>query len=399
MEKAPSWKNKHFEILCRIDDICRQCDIRMFLCDATALAVYRDGKLSDYVSIAIETKDAYKFIRAIEDNTDLGVRGMFNHYRYPRFDIKVYDSSTIDFDLKNYNDMGFCGLYVNVRFVKYISKINIIAKNWRRAENAYSQYINVEYDKIQIGKRNRIKLYNAVCAITSEETLGRRVFDMLVNRYSCSSATVELGNKIFPQEVFKELQMTNLCGHDFLLPKNPEEYLELRYGENWREVKLNEWEDTDYQFRDGDFSWEDYKKYVGYIDLDEYEKSIETLRRSGLEYRRRQRLFKRKNEIIKRSHVRFLLWQKYMPMKEEIIRLYEKRDMEKLLEIYDIYIRYLKYFNKRRMTIFFDRELFDIAKELLEYIGRPELAAAIERIIPEEHLEPIRIKNYKGEYI
>lgn len=371
----------------------------MFLCDATALDAFRSGKLADYVSIAIETKDAYRFIKAVEEHTSLGIRGMFNHYMYPLFDIKVYNPDTIDFNIKDYKNLGFCGLYVNVRFVRHIPNNGYIDKFFGKAQRAYRQYIKVIYDKVQIDSNKRIILYKFINAVTSEETFGSKVFKILSDGYSRKTDTIRIGPREYPGGIADEFIETKINNHKFKVPKEIEEYLSIRFGDNWQETQADEFIDTEFQFRDGDFSWAEFENHIQYLNLEDYDKNIKTLRSSGLKYRKLQASFNDIRRIIRRTHVRFLMWQKYMPVKEDILRMHSEGKMDELLELFEPYLKQLVFFNKKKMTVYFDRDIFNIAKELLEYEGMQEVADEIESHIPEEHMGPIRIKNYAGEEI
>lgn len=398
-KSAPSWKDKHYEMLCRIDDICRQCDINMLLCDGSALASYINGELSDYVSIAIEPKDAYKFIEEIERDEKLEVRGMFNYKEYPLFDLKVYNPGTVDFNIRNYKRFGFSNLYVTVEFIQHTPNVKIIAKNWERAKALYRGHIRVNYHEGDAKNKFRLAIYRYIRKFAKSRNLGREFFDKLVNRYSRVSKRITLGRSIFDRELFNNKTEVSVRGRQFFIPGTGSEYLEERFGENWHDQSSRDYIENEFRFRDADHNWENYKDFIEYLDFSDYFENTRMLNSYKQEYRKWNRRFVYDKRILKRTHLRFVFWQKYMPMKGELIELHKSGDYEKLSEILKPYTEELKKHFKYGMTVFFDRDIFEISKDVLRETGSPEIADAIENYIPEEHKEPIRIKNYQGEYI
>ncbi|MBQ6623114.1 MAG: hypothetical protein IJH57_00700, partial [Mogibacterium sp.] len=272
-------------------------------------------------------------------------------------------------------------------------------KVWSKARRGYREYLRVTYDQDKAGSRKRTILYNAVDKTTSEDKLGAMVFDRLVKRYSKKSKTVQIGRRSFPAELFDEYRTVLVEGREFKIPKDEETYFKIVYGRKWKTRNSAIFQDTPFRFRDGDHSWEEFQEYIKYLDLDEYYSNVRTIKSYGDEYKIRNRAFRHTIDIKERTHYRFVFWQKYMPIKDKLIELHEKGDMEKLEDILEPYLYELTAFSHKDLTIYFDREIFDIAKDVLRATEREDVADLIETLIPEEHLEPIRIKNYKGEYI
>ncbi len=395
----PSWKNKHFEILRKIDDLCRENGIDLFLCEDTALAAYRDGSLSDNVYTAIDVRNVHKFIDAVEGHEGLCVRSMRNYYHYGSLDLKVYDPETTDFDLDMYRDLGFAALYVTVRLIKHVPD-NKRRRNAARGTVAtYQELIKKKYDDRKIKFHARLLLQRFMSAFVSEEAFRQKVFESSVSAFSDESKRVSVGGYMHKPEVFSSMTTVNIGDRPFNIPEKAEAYFKVHYGDNWEEKALPEYKENNLRFRDETIPSYEFIKSVEYLDLDDYFANRKTLLSLNRRVRKADRFFRRDKNIVLRTHRRFAFWQKYMPRKEEIIKLYSEGDIEGIRDIMGDYLNELEIFAKKKLTIFFDREIFDIAKAVFMAEGKEELTESMEELIPPEHLEPIRIKNYKGEYI
>lgn len=371
----------------------------MLLCNDTALEAYKKGTLSDYVSVAIEPKDVHRFIEAIEKEEGIEVRGMFNYEKYPIFDLKVYDPATIDFNIRDYWAFGFNNLYVKVEFLQHTPNREFVRKNWRRAESLYKRHIQVNYHGDKIKSRIGHAVHRTVGKYAEKRPLGQQFFDAMIKKYSGQSKYISIGKDVFEKSIFDTKTEVTVEGRKFYIPGIGCEYLEARYEEDLNEVDAREFIQKDFRFRDGDYAWEDYAEYIDYLDFAHYYDNVNTLYEYRSKYRKWNKQFVEDKRLLRRTHLRFVFWQKYTPIKGELIALYEKGDYDSLSEKLQPYLDELKNFHTFDMTIYFDREIFNIAKDILAKSGKTDIAEDIEELIPKEHLAPIRIKDYKGEYI
>ena len=399
MQEA-GWKRKQFERLCRIDDICREANIKMFLHGDMALSAVRDGDVPDYISICVEAADAKRFIDAISRSDDLRIAGMFNNPRYPNFNLKVYDPDTIDFHISEMEERGFFGLYVTVHLIRHIPGKKQLRKIQGR-ERAYKDYLDNRYNVVST-KKNRGKadwLVRLEGAVLPPDVLAGKMFDRHVRDYSGQAGKIQVSGVRYEPGTFENCKTINVLGRDFLIPEDEELYLSTKFGENWQERNTRTFEEKNGVFRDADHSWDEFCSYIDYLDFDEYNQRRDTIYRKTVDLSEYNRFLKRYRLLLLRTHIRFQMWERFLPEKEEILALYKAGDYEALEEKLADYSYSIKYFGKRGLGLFFDQELFDIAVELVRREERDELADKIVEEVPEEHRKPIRLKNYNGDYI
>jgi hypothetical protein len=394
-----NWKQKHFELLCRIDDLCRQNDIDMYLADDTALMAYQSEELSDYVSVCIDVRDAKKFIKAVDKAEGLLSRGMYNYYRYPRFDIKVYDPETIDFNVDFFEAFGFASLFVIIKFINHIPDKGKHVESAVRNRKAYRDYIEIKYDHLWRRPHRRLLYYQALGKVMPPRRMAKFMFSELIREFSVRSDTIEISMKRYKKKLFDKTIEVKIYDRPFRIPADVNEYLGKRFGAEWRNVTPKQYKEGEYTFRDGERSWDEYKKRIDYIDLDKYYGNYKGFFAEDEKNHENLAEIDRTTKIIIRTHLRFLFWQKYYPLKTEIVELHEKKDYRQLEDKLRKYIAVLEKFAKSDMTVCFDEDIFDITVDTLRHTGRGELADKIVPLVPEEHKKPVRIKDYRGEYI
>ena len=394
-----NWKNKQFELLCRIDDICRENGIDMFLSDKTALKAWKEGELFDFISVCIDVRDAKKFIDAVEKTDGLCSRGMYNYGKYPLFDVKVYDPETTDFNLLLYQLFGFANLYVTVKFVKYIPEKGLFPERAVRNRKAYNDYIDIKYGFNVRADHRRLLYYQIIGKIVPAEKLSKHMFEKLLRQFSVDSNIVEISGVRYDKKLLDDMAEAKINGRSFKMPADVKTFFGKKYGTNWRKISLSGYEEDEYRFRDGERPWEEYKERFAYIGLDQYYENRNKWYGINEDNFMNRKLINYTTRVIIRTHFRFLLWKIYFPMKDELKKLQSEGKYKDLEEKLMKYIIVLEKMANKKMTVCFDMEIFDIAVDTLRHTGHEALAEQIVPLVPEEHKEPIRIIDYKGDYI
>ena len=398
-EQKQSWKKKQFEILCCIDDICRANDIDMFLCDSTALKAYCEGSLSDSVFVAIEPKDAYRFIKAIEEQSRYGIRGIFNYYHYPEFDLKVYDDNTIDFNLATYRNFNFCGLYVTVKFIMHLPDEKRARRSYLRDLDTFKQYISVKYDNMDVPMHKRLRLMLLLSRLTSRDNYHQKIFQRNIKRFSQTTKDVKVGEAVCNASIFDNKAIAAIDGREFYIPGNPAAYFMCRYGNGWETRGVGPYEEHNYRFRDGDHSWKEFKEYIGYLDLEEYYSKRDISRNNIEKNKTFEKRWQRDKYIVERTHLRFVFWLKYMPIKEDLIELHRSGKYVQLQDILNPYLKEMERFANSNLAICFDEDIYNIAIDIFRTMGKEKLCNRLRSIVPQEHSKELKIKNSRGEYI
>ena len=91
--------------------------------------------------------------------------------------------------------------------------------------------------------------------------------------------------------------------------------------------------------------------------------------------------------IVQRSGARISLAEEYAPLKNDIIRYYQKGDWEQLRNVLTDYDEYVKEFERKKLVLCFDKEIFEIYINLLRHDGKNKRAEKLIRDVPKQHLE------------
>ena len=367
----------------------------------TALKAYRDGVLADFVSVCIDMEDVPRFIEAMEKDGTYGIRGLFNYEHYDSFDIKVYDPSTIDYDVRKYTARGFVGLYVTVKFIRHIPDEPRKQKRVRGIRKSYGDYMDELNQGFRKKDYKRLKLFRMLGRVVPGETLSQRVFKQLCSLYSGKTSTVFVNGGTYPSDFFDSKKTVTLFDREFFIPADTDTFFREQFGFDWERNEGVQYSENMSRFRDAEHTWEEYKNYISYIDFDEYEANARGTRMINEEIKPSRKTVLMCYDLLERTHLRFAFWQRYYDQKDHIIELYEQSDYDALYKLLKPYLGKIMEFKRQKLAICFDDEIYDIALKTLyekKYIDIGDIEK-LKELVPEEHHETIRIKNYKGDYL
>ena len=97
--------------------------------------------------------------------------------------------------------------------------------------------------------------------------------------------------------------------------------------------------------------------------------------------------------------MRFKLWQKYMPMKDEIVSMHEKGDYDALAKVLKEYMYDMELCEEKELGLCFDEDILNITLDVYRHNGDAEHAEALNKLVPPEHREVLHIMDYKGDII
>ncbi|MBQ0079271.1 MAG: LicD family protein [Eubacterium sp.] len=403
-----TWTSKQFEILCKLNNICQAQGINLYLFGDTALAAYRDKTLSDNVSVCIDAADVSRFINAVEDSLDehLLLEGMHNNGRYPKLSLRAYDPETIDFNVANYLLYDNNCIHVDVEIIKHIpsSKIKRTALDLDYGLYKDSRKELLAKSKKASGKKALVKnllmkrMHNKE-AKCGADTFAKEMFFKLINGYASDEKKVEIDKFKLSSSMFKKTTTVEIDGVSFLIPQKSEQYIQKVSGFNWINAETKAYSEDDSKFREVEFSWAQYKGRIEGILPDEYFDLLKKSNSLGAKHQKYHKKITDYYKILKRTDVRIKLWKKYSPIRDEIIELLGAGKYEELETVLSDYIDALREFADMKLGLSFDPDIFMAAKQVLVNKGESEAADYMESLIPQAHKKPLRIKNYKGEYI
>lgn len=391
-------------LLDEIDEICKKNKLDYFLSYETALHAYRSHKFENpttSITILMPLEDILKLREVIlkENRPDRELDSIYDNDFYPNLTFRYCDKNSLYLNLNNSIDIGFKshGLFVKIGVLRRCHKsitrsiMRFFEYGWVYSNPDY--YTGVFRRKI-IKKTGEILLkisrpiYKKILIKLFEQTQKKFTYDEKVI-FRCMYGTV----KRFPENIFSAKQFVEFEGKEYPIPEDADSYFKVMYGSEWEEHHFKDKGIREDFIVDPRLPYSEYFKYIS-------EKNISVdLKETNLKEKKAQYKSRTTNGPINnawkkvlRTGARFKMWEKYMPLKNEIIKLYNDNEWDELRNVLEEYDDVIKEFNEQKMTVFFDREIFDIYKALLIHDGNKILAEKLERRIPECHLKSIDIE-------
>ena len=392
-------REKTFRILCGVRDICDSAGIRMYLLGDAALAAYRGNFDTDDAPVCIDIHDLSKFLDAFnKSGTDLTIDGMQFNTGFPFFELRVYDPKTLDFALSDFRKYRYNCLYVRILFIRN-KQSGLQAKVLRSLERAYLKKNLLDYgNRYRCGSR-MVKLMKLAEKAKGREYLAQKTFERLNKGYSKASEQLLISGRTYGKEVLADPQTVHIGKEAFLIPGDTENYFISIFGENWQEHEIKEFAESNTMFRDPDISWDDFKDRIAYLDFDRYDKVLKEYRTITKDHKIYDRKVRGYRNLLRRTDLRYRMWQKYMPIKDELIELHRNGDYEQLEIVMHDCLRAMAWCRRHKLGLCFDEDILNIALDMYRHRGVPELADYMNELVPAEHRQPLHIMNNKGEII
>lgn len=99
---------------------------------------------------------------------------------------------------------------------------------------------------------------------------------------------------------------------------------------------------------------------------------------------------KKQRHLYRCSIERFRLWEKYYPHKAQLLELREKGEDELLESAFSDYLNVLATMYPKNLAVYFDQDLYSIARELF-YRKNPNLTKNLDEMIPDTHKTNVSI--------
>lgn len=395
-EKQKSCMN----LLKEIDKVCVENKIDYYLLGDMALSLYRDNAIITNGTIGIHGKDAKRFIDALQNSISGGriIETPVNNPNLPSLNIRYCDLNTLDCNLSNYKSyLGNC-LHINIKIITGKEKNDIKSKIKRKLAAFYvtsnatsTSGKSVKYKVVREGIR-------IIRHIFGWKNTSKLAFSYFLSSYSEKSDFVKIDKKRYAREVFDKPLEKNLDNLRCSFPTKIEEYLSDTYA-NWQEKNIVDDGPSAYRAMSAQISWDEFRKKMDDYGFRQYYVELKKYRRENLKFGIYNRKVNGYYALLERTNDRFLLYTQYKDKKDEIISLHQQKNFEELREILDPFVQALEKNYKKKLGLCFDKDIFNITMDLYAHDGQKAKADKLRKLVPAEHWEPIRLKNYKGEYI
>lgn len=382
-----------FDLLLEIREICQENDIDMYLTENLLLDAYKNGEITGTYhnfTVCIQNKDVKKFIAAANKKENRFVESLLNNPSFPNAGLKYVKEDSLYYCVDEYKAFRHNGFAINIKILRNRSKNKYIAKVLDMMETGLGPIGN----KGALSKKKIIGyVFNIPFLIMTPAGRAKFIFNKVNDIKGKNAKSKYYHTRIykkkakFEKTMLAEQKEILLCGETFKIPAD-EKYLRESVGNINKAVPMPTFGAT--YIIDKDISYKDFFKECKKQGFSNsfYSKKFRLLIIDGIlsVYRKDIRYCW---NLLYRTRDRFLMWEKYMPLKEEIVKLYEEENWTELETVLSDYIAMIEIYAKKRMGIAFDPEIFDITVKLLKKTGSDELAHKAKKYMPKQYLIPL----------
>lgn len=402
-ELVETAQSKIFKLLQELDKICAQNNINYFLggylaAEAVELESFAPECCSAY--IVLHPLDREKFYTAVSKSLGKNrfLEAFENNGNYPDFSMRYGDTDTVVFDLREEGFYKYPGLNITVLFMqsfrknKWLNKLNMGLYAAVEATAFPSVFINTTKKKILAGMLMSIPNF-----LFGKKLTKKLVWNIIYYNGHCGRTvngyikTYWVKHIYIPVINFNEYKLCKLNDSAFKIPKNYSEYIKPQIRGNWNNGKAVG------KLLKGNIIAAMNVNCTNYMD------SLKKINVKNEFFYNWSKLVRCNNkcsseswyatnyawEIAMRTYERFRLWQKYAPLKKEIISLYKNDKIDQLRDILSDYIEQLEKYAPIGVAIIFDETIFRITWDVLQKDRKLWLIKSILNKIPPAHLNPI----------
>ena len=388
-------QKKLFELLIEVKEICEKEKIDYYLCEYLLLDALQNEKITgtyhDF-SIMMKAEDVKKFTKAVKEKENREIECLANNPKFPGTYMRYVAKDTLYFPIYRYKIYNKSGFSINIKILKNVPKNRIKSKIFTAMEAGIEinnntikmtlrRYICLIFVKLLgiFGAKNRAKLiFNCLNSTTKKN--GRK-------KYVYYKPT--LGKRVkYSRKIFKEKRNIKLNGVDFTIPKS-KEFIDINIGDVNKPIRMSTFGNT--YIIDPTIPYEEFLKECKVQKFpNSFYKKRKKLLEEDLKIKPYKKYVSKCWDLLYRTRDRFELYEKYMPQKDEIIKLYNENNFDELNVILDDYLKALELYYGKGLGIVFDPVIFQITIDLLIKKGKKNSAKNYIKYVPKEHLIPLK---------
>ncbi|MEG2323582.1 MAG: hypothetical protein RSA73_07985 [Anaerovoracaceae bacterium] len=396
-------QEKANDLLIEFDSICRENNIEYCLDPKTAGRAFvyeRFIRSFASISVVMTVEDCLRFKDIVETSSmvDREIEYMGNSDRYNSFDFSYVDKSTTYIAVKRGNDFQKHGVRITIVPIrKNVKKrwLTLLETGWEK--NGYSRATQFTVGNLMaigiikimmiMGRKNLTKmLFSKLCTAYS----GAKESDVFVRPFKTNRTYFEKG-------FFENKGVASLEENQYPVPKDLDTYLLDALGESW-ESKIKK--PSRIESRLITMANVPYEKYLKNMEMRGL--SLETIfneerKNSWTRFLSRRYLRAQLDtwDLACRSGDRLEFYEEFSKKQELIQNLYDNEDFEALDEIFKIHEKKTKYYLSKGLGLCVSKEIFELQCELLLRRGEDEVVERLRKIVPAEHMVPIKTSSVK----
>ena len=348
------WENVYSGLLDRLQDICRQNGISMWLADRTALSALRHGTLTGpAVTVFIHAYDALRLEEAVRAESDdtLGIESVLSNAGYPGRDLRVYDPRTTDCDTSDFFRYDNNCMHVTVKLLAAPAQKKSLMDRLIR--------------KVSSNASDPADEFRKWCRSQSRD-----------------SVTLQAGKVTFKGDLFNESRAVTLYERTFNIPADTDAFFTSMFGPGWEYSELTGFRSDGKHFYDPDCSWKDRSAEISREEIREYGKTFREYRAGNAEYRSAQKELTRVQNITDRSYDRIQMYKLLKGREAELKELAVQKKYDELESELMPFLTRLKKYCDLGLDLYIDDEITELTEELLKYKGMNAFAQKIRELLP-----------------
>lgn len=414
--------NKMIQILSDFNTICNENDIEYFLTGETLLYAYFKNQLPPKAynaNVLMTEENISKFVKVIENKCpeDKEIEYWGNSDNYPDNSVRFIDKNTLCFNVMEYLNYKKHGMYIQIDVLSSLNKKkNFKTRLWNAiklglTECAYHEK-QTSFNEKSTKCKKAIIITKCIESFVGKKHLRKKMFE-----YMCSMENVIHNDNQekppifeFYYKKYKSVKMSSLyflkkeaCYVENIklsVPNYTKAFLKVLYP---KRLVIDEGE---YRFSDNsnlrsniiidrNIKYDEYFRYINngiedFKQIYKYQKKMDLLKQQNSIH---VTLANKNWRVVKHTDYRFKLAEKYLPMKKDIIYLYNECKWDHLENVFLQYTEVLTETIAQKRTIVFDEELFDIYIDMLLYKGEGKFVNKLLSNIPKVYYEPLYSKK------
>ena len=382
-------QNKLCELMLEFHELCEKKKAVYYLIGPQLLHAAKDGVLHGYeMDVAMLYKDWEKIAKQITPGGNREIESLADHGNLPGCYFRYVDKNTLLLDLDRYGVLAKPGIGINVHIIRI-----------PRKKSKVLTYLEEGLEETHATKRTHpgklVKVLRTVAHDLFDQKMMRLFITVRARSLDGPTELREPGKHVctFEPGYWENRTTVKVGGLTLYTVENYQQYLAKRYGRAWAKRQTDAALET---FRCIFNTNVPYAKYMALIERDQLvtKKLLSRMNQFKEGNAKYQKLKREENSGWERSMVfsgeRFRLWKKYMPLKEQILSLYEAGHLDEVELLLTDYLTVLEKYLKMNMVMCFDSDILDVVKQLYLTYGKKPIVQKINHYVLKEDLLPIR---------
>lgn len=378
------------ELMLEFHALCKKKQAAYYLVGPQLLHAAQDGVLHGYeIDVAMFYKDWKKVKSQVTPDGDREIETILDHGNLPGCYFRYVNKNSLLLDLDRYGMLAKPGIGINIHIIRTLRK-----------KSQLLTYFEQGMEDVQSAKSSfagtAVSVWRKLRRSSFEGRMMRLLFDVRATSDGVDTELKEPGRPpcTFEPGYWENRTTVTLAGMTLYAAEGYQIYLSKRYGVGWMKAKSDALIES---YRCIFSPSLPYIRYMAQINREGMvtKKFLRGIQRYEHGYAKYKKMKNGENQGWEKSMFfsgeRFRLWKKYMPLKAQILSLYEAGYLDEVELLLTDYLTVLNKYLKMNMVMCFDSDLLDVVKKLYLTYGKKAIVQKINRYVLKEDLQPIEV--------